>query len=328
MLANSPEISIIIPAYNAQLYLAECLSSVVSQTFSDWELIIADDGSSDKKGEIADRYAEKDSRIKVIHSINRGVSASRNACIDIAQGRYLSFVDADDILEPDYLNELIGYAKKYDADITQCSFSFIYNEGEKKEDTYAKDSVFHSRDEIIKAYFNGPVGDIRVSVWAKLFKRGSFRDIRFDTGLRVYEDAYYVYECCRKAVTVCSFSSALYNYRQHEGSAMSLRLPEIYPDYFTVFEKQRNDYRDEGGIRKSIIRREVENAFWLIRIMLSEGKEQEIWNIRKAALKLAGPLYFSSLPILLKFKMTGIAVMPHIYFALLRKRIFADNEKV
>ena len=324
----SPEISVIIPAYNAQDYLAECLDSIISQTFDDWELIICDDGSSDKTGEICDRYAEEDSRIKVIHSINRGVSASRNAGIDIAAGRYLSFVDADDSLEPDYLNELISCAGKYDADIIQCSFSFMDINGEKRSDPYAVDSVLRGKDDIINAYFRGSVGDIRVSVWAKLFGREKFRDIRFDTGLRVYEDAYYVYECCRKAETVCSFSSALYNYRQHEGSAMNSRLPEIYPDYFTVFDKQRNDYRDERNIRKNVNLREVENAFWLIRIMITEGKDREIWNIRKEVLKTAGSVYFSSLPILLKFKMIGLAVMPHIYFAMLRKRILTADEKI
>ena len=326
MKTEYPEISVIIPAYNVQSYLGCCLDSVLGQSFTDWELIICDDGSTDDTGKICDEYAESDRRIKVIHKAKSGVSAARNSCLDMAKGRYIAFVDADDILDKDYLNGLLSHAKKHDADITQCSFCFVNEDGERSADPYAADSVYSSGDEIIEAYFNGPVGDIRVSVWAKLFRRDLFDDIRFDTELRIFEDAYYVYECCRKAGTVSSFSVPLYFYRQHEGSTMGSRMHEIYPDYFKVFERQKEDNRDKKTIYGKILRREAENALWLMRIMTASGRKRELWDIRKAVLASAGKGIFSSPPVSVRSKLLGMTVMPHVYFAMLRKRIKEDNE--
>ena len=320
MSAERPEISIIVPAYNVQAYLKDCLDSILRQSFSDWELIICDDGSTDDTAKISDEYAATDKRIKVIHTDNTGVSAARNICLDTARGDYISFVDADDSLDCNCLRELISHARSEDADITQCSFSFVTGDGVKTADPYASDSVFKNRDRIMNAYFNGPVGDIRVSVWAKLFKRSLISDVRFDTGLRVFEDAYYVYQCCMKAGVVCSFSEPLYNYRQHKGSTMDSRLPEIYSDYFTVFGKQKEDLRTEKKILKKVCRREAENALWLMGIMIRDGKERELWNIRKAVLDSAGRVVFSSTPIKLRFKLTCMVVIPHIYFSVLTRR--------
>ena len=327
MSTDDPEISIIIPAYNVESYLPDCLKSIIGQTFNDWELIIADDGSTDDTGKIADQYAGSDIRIKVIHTSNKGVSAARNTCIENAKGRYISFVDADDSLDKDYLNELIACAEKHDADISQCSFSFVNKNGQRSPDPFASDAVFRG-EEIMNAYFRGPVGDIRMSVWGKLYKRGLFDDIRFDTGLRVCEDGYYVYECCRKAQTVKSIRSPLYLYNQHEGSTMNNRLPEIYPDYFTVFERQRKDLGGNKKIRNAITKREIENALWLLRIMSLGGNKMQLWDIRKRMLGIAGDVLFSRTPFLIKLKLAGVAVMPHIYFAMLKKRTVSDNEKV
>ena len=123
-----------------------------------------------------------------------------------------------------------------------------------------------------------------------------------------------------KAGVVCSFSEPLYNYRQHKGSTMDSRLPEIYSDYFTVFGKQKADLRNEKKILKKVCRREAENALWLMGIMIRDGKEQELWNIRKAVLDSAGCVVFSSAPIKLRFKLTCMAVIPHIYFSVLTRR--------
>lgn len=321
-----PEITVIIPAYNAGDHLGACLDSVLGQSFTDWELIICDDGSTDDTGKISDRYSESDSRIKVIHKANAGVSAARNSCLDLAEGRYIAFVDADDTLDKDYLNELLNNAEKHGADITQCSFCFVNEKGERSSDPYASDSVYTSGDEIMEAYFSGPVGEIRVSVWAKLFRRDLFDGIRFDTGLRIFEDAYYVYECCRKAGTVCSFSAPLYFYRQHEDSTMGSRMHEIYPDYFAVFARQKRDNRDKKTIYGNILRREAENALWLMRIMAAPGRKQEFWNVRKSLLDSAGSGIFFCRAAGIRLKLFCVALMPHIYYALLKKDCL-NNEK-
>ena len=324
----NPVISIILPACNAERYLKDCLESVISQSYKDWELIIADDGSTDATGKIADEYAAIDERISVIHTENIGVSIARNACLKKSTGQYIAFVDADDCLEPQYLEELIKHARLNSADITQCSFCFVHTDGSRTPDPYAVEALYCGSDEIMNSYFRGPLGDIRVSVWAKLFSRETFADIRFDSQLRVFEDAYFIYQCCRKAVTVCSFKSPLYLYRQHEDSTMHSRLPDIYLDYFTMFERQKNDYHNDSAVRRQIVKREVETALWLMNIMIIEDKKQELWNLRKIILGVTGNVLAVSFPAKLKFKVIGLAVLPHLYFALLERKAVLNNEKV
>ena len=149
-------------AYNAEKYLRTCLESVIGQTFTSWELIIADDGSTDSTGAIADEFAAKDGRIKVLHLNRHGVSAARNACIDAANGKYLAYVDADDLLEPDYLKALYEKSEESNAYIVQCSF-FVDSDENKTPDTNPVDKTYEDADSVMKAFFAGTHGDIRDS---------------------------------------------------------------------------------------------------------------------------------------------------------------------
>ncbi len=315
-----PAVSIIMPAYNTERYLSKCIESITCQTFRDWELIIADDGSTDSTYAIAQKYAENDSRITVIHNINHGVSVARNYCLEKAHGDYLCFIDSDDTVAPGFLEVLVKCAEESSADITQCSFSYIYEDGKAVPDPESAAGMYSGNDEIMRAFFNGTIGDIRVGAWAKLFRRDKFGKVRFDANLRVYEDAYYTYQCCRLAEKAVSVDSKLYNYLQREGSAMNSRLPEIYEDYFTVFEKQTEDNKDNSFISKRIARRRTETALWLMNIVIAAGKEGEVWKLRKKALVGFTDVVFSSAPFGLKLKLTGLAIMPHVYFGLLKKR--------
>lgn len=104
---NSPKISIIVPVYNVEQYLENCINSVLNQSFRNFQLILVDDGSKDSSGEICDRFVQKDSRVKVIHKSNAGVSAARNAGIDIATGQFICFIDSDDWIESEYLQKIV-----------------------------------------------------------------------------------------------------------------------------------------------------------------------------------------------------------------------------
>ena len=252
----SPEITVIVPAYNAEKYLRTCLESVIGQTFTSWELIIADDGSTDSTGAIADEYAAKDGRIKVLHLTRHGVSVARNACIDAANGKYLAFVDADDLLEPDYLKALYEKSEESNADITQCSF-YVDADGNKTPDTNPVDKTYEEAGSAMRAFFEGSHGDIRDSVWAKLFRREAFADIRFDTGLSIYEDGYYVYQCLKKAGKAVCFGTPLYHYVQHGNSTTHSGIDEKYECYFAMFGKLKADFADNSFIRKRISGREA-----------------------------------------------------------------------
>lgn len=115
-----PEISIIVPVYNVEQYLCECIDSMLAQIFEDYELILVDDGSPDRCGQVCDEYAALDERVRVIHQENAGVSFARNIGIDIARGNYISFVDSDDIISAFYLKELYEKIIEYQADISIC----------------------------------------------------------------------------------------------------------------------------------------------------------------------------------------------------------------
>lgn len=328
MSADKPEISIIVPAYNAGSYLPDCLESIIRQTFSNWELIIADDGSSDDTGNIADAFAANDGRIRVLHLARQGVSEARNSGLDNARGSFIAFVDSDDVLEPDYLKELYSHAIQSGADITQCSFVHVDEKGDTIPDPDANEAVYKDGNDILNAHFRGQQGDIRVSVWAKLFRRDPILNLRFDTGLRVYEDAYYVYLCCKAAKTVCCFKTPLYRYVHHDTSVTHSSLPEIWPDYFIMYERQKSECRDDRIICKNVDRREAETGLWLMRILFLQGDEKEVWTVRKKLLRITWPVIWSSAPSGIKMKLFAVALMPHIYFAMLRKRIASDHEKV
>lgn len=115
-------ISIIIPVYNVQNYLRECIDSVIAQTYKNLEIILVDDGSPDKSGEICDEYSKKDARIKVIHKENGGLSDARNVALDIAKGEYIGFIDSDDYVEKDMFETLHTLAVEHNAEISSISF--------------------------------------------------------------------------------------------------------------------------------------------------------------------------------------------------------------
>lgn len=327
MSADAPGISIIVPAYNAGRYLADCLESIIRQTFSDWEMIIADDGSSDMTFELSDKFASQDPRIRVIHLKRQGVSAARNSCLEKARGRYLAFVDADDLLEPDYLKDLFRKAEQSGADITQCSFFYERN-GEKIPEANGVDGIFEDSGSIMRAYFNGMHGDIRDGVWAKLFRREVFSDIRFDTGLSIYEDSYYIYQCLKKAGKVMCFSTPLYRYVQHSDSTTHTRIYERYEDFFSMFEKQKEDLASDDLLRKRISNREAETALWLIRKMVDYGNTPAFWDLRKRILRIASDVIFFTCPFVIKLKTVGVMAVPHLYYALLKGRKEQEYEKV
>lgn len=120
-----PTISVIVPIYNVEHYLSACIDSVLDQTFTDFELILVNDGSTDRCGEICDHYATKDKWIKIIHQDNKGVSAARIVGIDNAKGKYIAFVDPDDTTVPNMYRHLLDSAKRYDVEITVCPIKIV-----------------------------------------------------------------------------------------------------------------------------------------------------------------------------------------------------------
>ncbi len=177
-----PKISIIVPVYNAEEYLRKCLDSILSQTFSDWECILVDDGSKDKSGIICDEYAISDKRFKVIHKKNGGVSTARQVGTDSASGDFIIHVDSDDWIETDMLADMYEQTR----DGTDIVVSDFYVERGDKLFCRRQTDVFNS-DNLLYSIL---LGNCMGSLWNKLISVRLFKDVKFPCDLFFSEDVY------------------------------------------------------------------------------------------------------------------------------------------
>lgn len=208
-------ISIIVPIYNVEEFLGRCVDSIRCQTFSDFELILVDDGSPDRCGEICDQYAQTDSRIRVIHKENGGLSDARNAGLEIAQGQYIAFVDSDDWLAPKYLERLLMGLQETDADICECEVYRTTGEScyESVSTTHKVFDTVHALEQLIQD------GQLHQYVWNKLYRRKTLDNIFFAKG-KTNEDEFWTYQVFGRAKRIVKISDILYNYFQRPNSIM------------------------------------------------------------------------------------------------------------
>lgn len=223
----SPKVSVVIPVYNSAKYLHECVDSVLAQSFSDWEVVAVDDGSSDDSPAILDEYAAKDSRIHVIHKPNGGVSAARNDGLDAAIGEYVLFVDSDDYLEQDALRLAYEEAIRVNADVVVTGhWNWRENSVETEHYFFSKDFVTRSSEEIAsmqrmvlyKGYSLYPsdcCSYMFSALWSKLIRRELLvrNAIRFSSTLTLYEDGLVALQVFEHARVVAYRHVPTYHYR-------------------------------------------------------------------------------------------------------------------
>lgn len=209
------QISIICPVYNVECYIERCVESIISQSFPAWELIMVDDGSTDKSGEICDRYAKSDSRIKVIHQPNMGVSAARQKGSENANGVYVIHIDPDDYVEYNMLENLYNEAVEKKADVVICDFYV----DELTGSTYriAQKPTNEDTEDILRSLFQHLHG----SCWNKLVKRECYNkyNVRFPPGINYCEDVlFWVQLFSHYEVRIVYLPQAFYHYVMHTGS--------------------------------------------------------------------------------------------------------------
>lgn len=212
-MTSTPEISIIVPVYNIEKYLRQCLDSIERQNFSDWECILVDDGSSDSSGKICDEYASRDSRFCVFHERHKGVAVSRNIGLDACRGQYIGFVDSDDIIYPDMFQRLHTLIVEHDADVAQVSYEMLYPT-EKKPKQLVESVEIYNQAKVIAEL----ISEKRIPNYLciKLFKR-DIVNVRFPEGM-LYEDVYFMTVCSRNIKKMVNAPDILYSYRQRKGS--------------------------------------------------------------------------------------------------------------
>lgn len=176
----SPKISIIVPVFNAESYLARSLDSVITQEYHDWECLLVDDGSTDSSGQICNDYADKDSRFRVFHKANGGVSSARNYALSKALGEWITFLDADDALDKDYLSPISD-------DVQEDLVIGSYKRSDNDRIDSLQDGIYADRE--LPVFFAKNLACLHLRTpWAKFFRKALIGDLRFDESLRLGED--------------------------------------------------------------------------------------------------------------------------------------------
>lgn len=229
-------ISIIVPVYNVEKYLDHCINSVLNQSYTNWELILVDDGSPDGSPEICDRYALHNQKIKVIHKENGGLSSARNAGIDIATGDYITFLDSDDYLHSDYLKIMLSYAIEKNADIVQCDFSRVKsdipNSSKNNSITY---QIYDNHSIFLK-------GAAKIILCAKLYKKDLWGVVRMPIG-KINEDDFTTWKLYYNSHKILVLSEKLYFYRVNPKSIMASQKKYIRLDFLQAYEERIQFFR-------------------------------------------------------------------------------------
>jgi glycosyltransferase involved in cell wall biosynthesis len=232
-------ISVIVPVYKVETELGKCVKSVINQTYKNLEIILVDDGSPDNCPEICDNFSKEDSRIKVLHKENGGLSDARNAGLDIANGDYISFVDSDDWIEPDFIEVLLTNIETNDADISICNYRMVNEQGQIRHYIPENSSVeLFDHDQGIRELF----ANIKFTAMmpTKLYKKHLFDDIRFPKD-HIYEDVAVsgpLFDKCNKTI-LCN--RELYNYFQRTNSIVNSKFNHKQLDIL-LYAKQRIEY--------------------------------------------------------------------------------------
>ncbi len=236
----SQKISVIIPVYNVEKYLDKCVQSVINQTYKSLEIILVDDGSTDKSGVLCDEYAKKDERIKVIHKSNGGLSSARNKGLDIASGEYIFFLDSDDFLSLTALEKMVKFFEPHKVEIVACldkRFTCENVTGEKKGE-----ELYFTQEEMLKGTFKQNENYFIISC-AKLYKKSLFDGLRFTEGV-VHEDEFICHKIYAKTEKTALIQEEFYFYRVNPESITGVKYNPKRWQYLLAL-KDRLDFLNE-----------------------------------------------------------------------------------
>ena len=288
-----PKLSVIVPVYNTEKYLRECIDSILTQTFTDFELILVDDGSTDGSGIICDEYAGKDSRVRVIHQENGGVTRARKSGARCACGTYFSFIDSDDWIHPEMFEQMIENGMEAKSDIVVCDVCLEYEERTEFLPSLAEEGVYH-KDKLRDKIFPTMLMDdkyrrpgILGSSCNKIFQRKVFEKVfwQVDDSFTYAEDALFCYAALLESECVFVLRKPLYNYRQHSASAMHQYNGKKYYEnarrsYYAFQEFLQNRGVDISGQLALYI---SVNAVGVMRRVLLFDKQTVLWTRLKQA---------------------------------------------
>lgn len=269
-------ISVVIPIYNVEKYLEQCIKSVINQTYRDLEIILVDDGSTDRSGDICDYYKTQDNRITVIHKENGGLSSARNVGIDLANGKYICFIDSDDFVDLSMLEIMEKEMKR--ADVVICGKEDIWKESIESvnREEEVNENICMMTGENAFEHFLLEDKEGYVVAWNKLYHTDDFKknSIRYPEG-KIHEDCFTTYKLLLNAKKVAFVNMPLYKYRHREGSIMynknltkDLSIIEAYSEIMTLVDRRFPQY-----IQAATYRYILANLFCADRCIYDENRK-------------------------------------------------------
>ena len=325
---NSPFLSVIVPVYGVEDYLETCVDSILDQPFADLELILVDDGSPDRCPQICDAYAAKDSRVRVIHKPNGGLSSARNAGLDMARGEYISFVDSDDYIRSGMYLSMMERCRALDLDLCLCGHAIArentVTDADNFEDIPA-DQVFSSDDLLQKLVYS--VNTNYVVVWNKIVRRAALGTLRFAEG-KQHEDEYLMHRLYGACHRIGMVNEAFYVYRQRMDSIMAHGVSVKRLDAMGAYLDRMNFLLDRGqaSLVAHVLNRATTMMGRLYTGLDAEGRgklrtiQKEFWEMFR---EIPG-MYF---PVRSKIKIVLVLKVFPIYVAGIRLRASIGGQR-
>ncbi len=269
---NNTLISVIVPIYNVEVYLPQCIDSIIQQTYRNLEVILVDDGSTDRSGIICNQYAKKDFRIKVIHKNNGGLSDARNTGLDHAKGEYIGFIDSDDYIEKNMYEQLIFACKKYNKKIAMCGRNIVYKNNNINMFTLKRQECWDAKKAVANLL---SWKNIDSAACDKIFYASCFHNVRFPLN-KINEDIFIMVKIINNADGIVHIGDAKYNYRFRPGSITSQKFSTKKMDLLIASEEVKY-----YCIAMYPDLKEVADAFYLRAIILIGGMFQKRKQIKE-----------------------------------------------
>lgn len=271
-------ISVIIPVYNVEHYLGDCVESALNQSYKNLEILLIDDGSTDNSGKICDEYSKKDNRIKVFHKKNGGAASAKNFGVKKAVGKFICFIDSDDIVEKDYVEYLYSLISKENADLSIGCYTVKSNNKEYNIGKNQIDSILSSKDCLKKLLLDD---GITVSLCAKLYKKNILKSIYFPENF-MYEDDATMYSIIMKCKTISYGNKSIYTYYIRNNSVMT----KDFTDKRLVILKYANNMKKEilfmyPDLKSFVDRKFIMYNFSILRQLVVSSLNEEQLQIKK-----------------------------------------------
>lgn len=271
------KISVIVPVYNVEQYLERCVDSIISQTYTNLEIILVNDGSTDNSGKLCDELAKKDERIRVIHKENGGLSDARNRGIDEAESDLVGFIDSDDYIDSDMYEVLLKNLNDTDANLSMCALYDVYNNTPEAQVTN-KETWKLSSEQAIKMVMEAKI--LSVTAVNKLYRKSLFTDLKFEVG-KIAEDAFIMIKLLDKCEKIVATNEKKYYYVHRENSITTQKFSTKFLNVIEAYEQNSNIISEKYPKLKDVAQTRMNWAYFYVldRLLLDDNyNDKELEN--------------------------------------------------